>query len=87
MDKRKTKKRAEGVAEGLLTALERAVGEMIRAGFNWVILWVFAENSRARRFYEKHGFSLTGKTQTAYGAEEVMYEKRLIREEAAAGRI
>ena len=28
MDKRKTKKRAEGVAEGLLTALERAVGEL-----------------------------------------------------------
>ena len=58
--------------------LERALAEMTRAGFNRVILWVFAENSRARRFYEKHGFSLTGKTQTAYGAEEVMYEKRLI---------
>ena len=28
MDKRKTRKRAEGVAEGLLTALERAVGEL-----------------------------------------------------------
>ena len=28
MDKRKTKKRAEGGAEGLLTALERAVGEL-----------------------------------------------------------
>ena len=28
MDKRKTKKRAEGVAEGLLAALERAVGEL-----------------------------------------------------------
>ena len=28
MDKRKTKKRAEWVAEGLLTALERAVGEL-----------------------------------------------------------
>ena len=58
--------------------LERALGEMTRAGFNRVILWVFADNRRARRFYEKHGFSLTGKTQTVYGAEEVMYEKRLI---------
>ena len=28
MDKRKTKKRAEGVGEGLLTALERAGGEL-----------------------------------------------------------
>ena len=28
MDQRKTKKRAEGVAEGLLAALERAVGEL-----------------------------------------------------------
>ncbi len=67
--------------------LERALGEMTRAGFHRVILWVFAENGRARRFYEKHGFSLTGNTQTAYGAEEVMYEKRLIPEEDAAGRI
>ena len=67
--------------------LERALGEMTRAGFTRAILWVFAENSRARRFYEKHGFSLTGKAQTAYGAEEVMYQKQLIPQEAAADRI
>ena len=67
--------------------LERALGEMTRAGFTRVILWVFGANHRARRFYEKHGFSLTGKAQTAYGAEEVMYQKQLIPQEAAADRL
>ena len=67
--------------------LERALGEMTRTGFTRVILWVFGANHRARRFYEKHGFSLTGKAQTAYGAEEVMYQKQLIPQEAAADRI
>ena len=78
----------EGWGRGFGSAmLERTLGEMARAGFNRVILWVFAENSRARRFYEKHGFSPTGKTQTAYGAEEVMYQKQLIPKEAAEGGI
>lgn len=78
----------EGWGQGFGSAmLERTLGEMARAGFNRVILWVFAENSRARRFYEKHGFSPTGKTQTAYGAEEVMYQKKLIPKEAAEGGI
>lgn len=67
--------------------LERALGEMTRTGFTRVILWVFGANHRARRFYEKHGFSLTGQAQTAYGAEEVMYQKQLIPQEAAADRI
>lgn len=47
------------------------------SGYNSVLLWVFEKNTRARSFYEKHGFVLTGNTQTVYGAVEVMYRKNL----------
>lgn len=40
-------------------------------------LWAFAENRRARRFYEKHGFRFTGETRVSEfdGAQEVRYER------------
>ena len=40
-------------------------------------LWAFAENKRARRFYEKHGFRFTGETRVSEfdGAIEVRYER------------
>ena len=40
-----------------------------------VCLWAFAENKRARRFYEKHGFALTGEERISEfdGAVEVEY--------------
>lgn len=42
-------------------------------------LWAFAENKRARRFYEKHGFRFTGESRVSEfdGAVEVRYERRL----------
>lgn len=42
-------------------------------------LWAFAENARARRFYEKHGFAFTGETRISEfdGAVEVRYERKL----------
>ena len=40
--------------------LDFAINELKRAGQKSVSLWVFEENNRARRFYEKHGFSLDG---------------------------
>ena len=48
--------------------------------YDSVILWVFEKNTRARRFYEKHGFELTNNTQLAYDAVEVMYRKDLCRD-------
>ena len=51
--------------------------EIKNSGYNSVVLWVFEKNTRARIFYEKHGFVLTGNTQTVYGAVEVMYRKDL----------
>ena len=42
-------------------------------------LWAFAENARARRFYEKHGFAFTGERRISEfdGAVEVRYERML----------
>lgn len=42
------------------------------SGFPSVTVWPFAENHRARRFYEKHGFSPTGRSRMG-DAEEVEY--------------
>lgn len=43
-----------------------------------VTLWAFKENKRARRFYEKHGFVLTGEERTSEfdGAVEVHYTRK-----------
>lgn len=41
------------------------------------MLWVFKENHRARKFYEKHGFVLTEKSKEFSNAIEVMYCKDL----------
>lgn len=46
-------------------------------GFSKVMLWVFEENYRARKFYENHGFVLTGKSKIFNDAIEVMYCKDL----------
>ena len=51
--------------------------EIKNSGYNSALLWVFEKNTRARNFYEKHGFVLTDNTQTTYGAVEVMYCKEL----------
>ena len=47
------------------------------AGFSKVMLWVFKENNRARKFYENHGFVLTEKSKKFSNAIEVMYCKDL----------
>ena len=47
------------------------------AGFSKVMLWVFENNTRARRFYEAHGFTTSGKTKLNFAATELCYEKSL----------
>ena len=42
-----------------------------------VILWVFEDNIRARKFYEKRGFELTEQKKLANGVAELMYRKTL----------
>lgn len=46
-------------------------------GYAEVMLWVFEENSRARRFYEKHGFHQNQARKVIHGITEVMYNRML----------
>lgn len=57
--------------------MDRVLDEMRRAGFRQVMLWVFAENTRARRFYEAHGFAPAGREQAGFGAREIEYARML----------
>lgn len=57
--------------------MERALAEMKNAGYREVLLWVFEQNLRARRFYEKHGFVPSGQQQDSFGAKEIQYRKTL----------
>ncbi|HAX72404.1 MAG TPA: N-acetyltransferase [Firmicutes bacterium] len=51
--------------------------QMREEGFKQVLLWVFEDNHRARKFYENHGFVLSDKTKKFCDAIEVMYVKEL----------
>lgn len=55
--------------------MERVLTEMKEAGYTEAVLWVFEDNLRARRFYEKHGFALTDHRKNTRNAVEVMYHK------------
>ena len=39
--------------------IKKCVAELNQLGFDSVLLWVLEENTRARHFYEKHGFICT----------------------------
>lgn len=47
------------------------------AGYSKVMLWVFADNTRARHFYEAHGFTTKGKIKPDCAPTEICYEKCL----------
>jgi len=51
--------------------------EMSKAGYRRAVLWVFAQNTRARAFYEKCGWTLTDRRKIDLGAETVQYERDL----------
>ncbi len=44
--------------------LSRAAEELKKLGFQDILLWVLEGNTRAKRFYEKHGFSPTEEYMT-----------------------
>ncbi len=57
--------RGKGYGEEMLNF---AINELKRAEQKEIFLWVFEENNRARRFYEKHSFSFDGtKREVKYG--------------------
>ena len=57
--------------------MEYVLVQLQQAQYESVILWVFEENSRARKFYEKHGFELTEQKKMANGIVELMYMKKI----------
>ncbi|MBQ4581381.1 MAG: GNAT family N-acetyltransferase [Clostridia bacterium] len=57
--------------------MEHVLDDMASAGYQRVMLWVFADNLPARKFYEKHGFILAGREKIGLGAAEICYEKVL----------
>jgi ribosomal protein S18 acetylase RimI-like enzyme len=67
-----------GLGRKLIEAGEQ---ELRRLGYRNVVLWVLADNPRARRFYELAGWSADGGARTLqlFGMEidEVRYAKRL----------
>ena len=65
-------------AKGYGSAMMNYVLDQLQqANYESVILWVFEANTRARKFYEKHGFELTSQTKAYNGITEVMYRKKL----------
>ncbi len=57
--------------------MEQVLTEIKKAGYPEVILWVFEDNIRARRLYEKWGFVQSEEKKDSFGAVELMYVKRL----------
>ena len=61
--------------------MEACIGALRDAGYGDAILYVLEDNPRARRFYEREGWSLDGRTKTdeflGVPVEEVRYRIRL----------
>lgn len=57
--------------------MQTVLAQAKAAGYSRVMLWVFEKNTRACRFYTKHGFAPTGRRRTYCAAQEVQYAKEL----------
>ena len=57
--------------------MEAVLRDAAAAGYKKILLWVFADNTRARRFYESLGFTPTEKQKPSFGTVEICYEKQL----------
>ena len=56
----------------------RAASERAKnAGYTGIMLWVFEKNVRAIRFYKASGFVASERKQSAFGAVEEMYVRKL----------
>ena len=55
--------------------MDFALAEIKQLGYGKVTLWVFEDNPRARRFYEKYGFAFDGAVRDSGlgNAKEVRY--------------
>ena len=66
--------RAKGYGSAMMNYV---LDQLQQANYESVILWVFEANTRARKFYEKHGFELTEQKKLANGIPELMYMKKI----------
>lgn len=57
--------------------MQHVLSDMRAAGFQEAVLWVFAENRRARAFYESLGFSPDSAVRNEMGAPELRYQTTL----------
>ncbi len=57
--------------------MKQVLGDVKAAGYSKIMLWVFDNNVRAIKFYEKHGFTASGRKQPALGAVEEMYVHKI----------
>ena len=57
--------------------IERVVADIKKSGFTEVVLWVFADNAGARKFYEANGFCATEHLRQGLGTQEICYCKSL----------
>jgi predicted acetyltransferase len=67
---------SKGVGHAMM---EFALAELRRLGYQEVMLWVFEANNRARKFYERHGFSTDGAVKDSgfRNVKEVRYRRVL----------
>ena len=57
--------------------MNRVISDITQAGYPKVMLWVFEQNTRARKFYEAKGFFPNGKTKPNLVPTEICYERTL----------
>ncbi len=57
--------------------MDHVLDQMRESGYSDVVLWVFEQNIRARKFYEKLGFCACEPTRLNFGAMERLYRKIL----------
>jgi ribosomal protein S18 acetylase RimI-like enzyme len=69
--------RGLGVADALIEAV---AGHVRAAGAPTLVLWVTEVNDRARAFYQRMGFSLTGARQPVRPTEPDHWEEQMIRQ-------
>lgn len=66
--------------------LEAMVTELEKQGYPEAFLWVLEDNGRARRFYEKHGFSCAGETTEGTIGGKTLREVRYVRRLGSPGK-
>jgi ribosomal protein S18 acetylase RimI-like enzyme len=64
---------------GLL--LDELLGQARSRGYEWAQLWTHADNPRAQRLYEGHGFRRTGREQLDDLGEAIVHYRRPLRTE------